>query len=137
MNKRDFIVQGSGTLLAGVATSTWAAHATDASATPGTPEASTATQAGWQALLGQAFNSQTKLGRPVTLTVIAVDGQATDVAAPGLTQFTVSFQGPRALPLKAGLHQLSHTQAGQVQLYLEPVPQGEHIHYDAHFSLLR
>lgn len=136
MNKRDFIVQGGGALLAGATTSTWAAHATDASATSGTQKASTTTQAGWQALLGQAFSSQTKLGRPVTLTVIAVDGQATDGAAPGLTQFTVSFQGPRALPLKAGLHQLSHAQAGQVPLYLEPVHQGEHIHYDAHFSLL-
>ena len=136
MNKRDFIVQGGSALLAGATTSVWAAPATGASVAATTQVASTANQAGWQALLGQAFKGQTSLGRPVSLTLTAVDSKAADAAASGLTQFTVSFQGPRALPLKAGLHQLSHTQTGQVQLYLEPVHHGEHIHYDAHFSLL-
>lgn len=138
MNKRDFIVQGSGALL-GSATlgSAWAASATNTATASSAPHS--AAQASWQALQGQAFTGQTALGRAVTLTLQDVSdmtGMPTGHAATSLEQFTVSFQGPRALPLKTGLHQLTHPQTGPVQLYLEAVHQGEHVHYDAHFSLL-
>jgi hypothetical protein len=137
MNKRDFIVQGGSALLASASTSAaWASHpsASPALPKPHTPPASA--QASWQALQGQAFHSQTTLGRPVILSVLAVSEKLASNTATGLAQFTVSFQGPRALPMAPGLHQLSHPQTGPVQLYLQPVRQGDHIDYDAHFSLL-
>lgn len=139
MNKRDFIVQGGSALL-GSSTlgSAWAAGAATVAASSTTSESPTpeaTTQANWEALLGQAFTGQTTLGRTVALTLHKVDSKATGISA-GMEQFTVSFQGPRALPLKTGSHQLTHPQTGPVQLYLEAVHQGEHMHYDAHFSLL-
>ncbi|TAK95931.1 MAG: hypothetical protein EPO09_07160 [Aquabacterium sp.] len=140
MNKRDFIVQGGSALL-GSSTlgSAWAAGATTVAASSTTSEsltpAATTAQASWDALLGQAFTGQTTLGRSVALTLHKVSGKATGTSA-SMEQFTVSFQGPRALPLKTGSHQLTHPQTGTVRLYLEAVHQGEHMLYDAHFSLL-
>ncbi|HEX5356093.1 MAG TPA: hypothetical protein VFW93_07735 [Aquabacterium sp.] len=137
MNKRDFIVQGGSALLSSATLgSAWAAHTGSPSPELADQAGSSSAQARWQALMGQGFHSQTGMGRPVTLTLLAVSDKGASPAASRLEQFTVSFQGPRALPLKPGLHELTHPQAGQVHLYLEPVPQGEHIHYDAHFSLL-
>lgn len=135
MNKRDFIVQGGSTLLCTTTLgSTWAATPTASASTAANAQATT--QAAWKVLEGQAFTGQTTLGRAVTLTLNEVSGRRPDATAIGMEQFTVSFHGPRALPLKSGMHQLTHPEAGAVQLYLEAVHQGEHIHYDAHFSLL-
>lgn len=134
MNKRDFIVQGGSALLGSTALgSAWAAA--KPSVHPDSLATDTSMQSSWQALLGESFTGQTTLGRTVSLALFDVASKPADTAS-NMAQFTVSFQGPRALPLKTGLHQLTHHQTGPVQLYLEAVHQGERIHYDAHFCLL-
>ncbi len=144
MNKRDFLIQGSGALLvgsgvgAGISASIGAGvppmprHA----AAPAPNSAPSGSEAWWRALLGQPFEGHTTLGRPVTLHLHAVTPQPPARPDTTLEQFTVSFSGPRSRPLAAGTHTLRHPQAGAVALYLEPLRQGEHLRYAAHFSLL-
>ena len=142
MNKRDFIVHGGGTLLAGAVclpamgrptetTSSSDARASAADALRGPARQ----QQDWQALQGQVFDTQTTLGRPLQLILSQVSASRAARADTALEQFTVTLQGPRALPLQAGLHMLHHADTGPVALYLEPVAHGEQITYDAHFSL--
>lgn len=123
MNKRDFIVRSSA-LLAGAAV-----RPTGAQAASETRD----TLAHWKALEGECFEAHTATGRLVTLTLTEVRAKGSTQA---LDQFTVRLQGPRALPLHAGLHELAHPLAGELALYLEPVAHGPQITYDAHFSLL-
>ena len=145
MNKRDFIVRGGGSLLAGAV---WLPAMGRSTETPSSNDVNASAadalrgqarqphqQQDWQALQGQVFETQTALGRSLPLVLSQVS--ARDVASAGgaLQQFTVTLQGPRALPLQAGLHMLHHAGTGPVALYLEPVAHGEHITYDAHFSL--
>lgn len=145
MNKRDFLIQGGALVGAATGGTAWAGHAAPSlrqsaqadahdltHMTPGTE------QARWQAMAGERFSGLTALGRPVELVLSEVVGNAMTGAAlaGGAEQFTVSFEGPRALPLQAGMHLLNHPSVGAIQLYLEPVSQGERIGYDAHFSLL-
>lgn len=142
MNKRDFIVQG-GTLLTGAA---WlpavghtisAASANDACGAPGAAQPGMPGQwQAWQALQGQMFDARTALGRPVQLVLRQVSPRGPAMQDTALRSFTVSLQGPRSLPLLAGTHTLHHPDTGLVALYLEPVQRGEHITYDAHFSML-
>jgi hypothetical protein len=142
MNKRDFIVHGGGTLLAGAVclpamgrpTPTTSSNDASASATQA-PRGQPRQQQDWQALQGQVFDTQTTLGRPVQLALSLVSASDAARADNALAQFTVTLQGPRALPLQAGLHMLHHPDTGPVALYLEPVAHGEQITYDAHFSL--
>lgn len=144
MNKRDFIVQGGGTLLAGA---TWlpaiacpeagsnhgqaSAQADVAAASGGAPRQ----LPDWQARQGLVFDAHTPLGRPVGLLLSEAKARDDASAHTALQQFTVSLQGPRGLPLPAGLHTLHHPETGPVALYLQPVQHGELITYDAHFSL--
>lgn len=137
MNKRDFILQG-GTTLLGSSTmgSTWAMRTTPSSPQDTALATSGSARSHWLAMVGQHFHGLTNMGRPVTLTLQAVHDHTSGHAANSLEQFTVIFRGPRSLPLKPGLHELTHPEAGTVHLYLEPVPLGEQFGYNAHFSLL-
>lgn len=137
MNKRDFLVQGGALVSAVASGASWAAQP----AAGHTGAQPLSQQARWQALLGERFSGATTLGRPIELRLSQVSAHplATATQATQGTpaeQFTVSFEGPRAMPLQAGLYPLQHPTAGTVQLYLEPVSHGERIVYDAHFSLL-
>jgi len=148
MNKRDFLIQGSGALLAGTGVVTGIGAGVGAGVppvprraiaptpTPTPAPAPSGSEAWWRALLGQPFEGHTTLGRAVTLHLHAVTPRPPAQPDTALEQFTVSFSGPRSLPLPAGTHTLRHPQAGAVALYLEPLRQGEHRHYAAHFSLL-
>lgn len=137
MNKRDFLVHGGGVLLSGATMgAAWAARA-PANATPYEGATPAATQlARWQALQGLRFGCHTTLGRPVALILSDVIESTHAASHTGIEQFTLSFEGPRALPLRSGLYTLQHAQTGDVAVYLEPVGHGEHITYAAHFSLL-
>jgi hypothetical protein len=53
-----------------------------------------------------------------------------------LEQFTVSWQGPRSLPLQAGLNTSHHPESGAVAMHLKPVSSGDKMTHGAHFSLL-
>ncbi len=137
MNKRDFLVHGGGVLLSGATMgAAWAARA-PANATPYEGALTTMPQlARWQTLQGLRFDCRTTLGRPVALMLSDVIESAHAAPHTGIEQFTLSFEGPRALPLRPGLYTLQHAQTGDVAMYLEPVRHGEHITYAAHFSLL-
>lgn len=138
MNKRDFLVQGGGVLLSGATTmgTAWAARS-PANATPYAGAIAPAPHlARWQTLQGLRFGCHTTLGRPVALILSDVIERAHPASHTGIEQFTLSFEGPRALPLRSGLYTLQHSQTGDVAMYLEPVKHGEHITYAAHFSLL-
>jgi hypothetical protein len=142
MNKRDFIVHGGGTLLAGavwlpaMGRPTDTASSNDASVLQADALRRQARQQqDWQALQGLVFDTQTTLGRPLQLVLSQVSASDAAPSETALQQFTVTLQGPRALPLQAGLHMLHHPDTGAVALYLEPVAHGEQITYDAHFSL--
>jgi hypothetical protein len=87
-------------------------------------------------LVGEHFEGLTALGRPVPLVLHKVQAVPFANADARLDQFTVSFEGPRHLPLPAGLHTLQHPGMGSVSVYLEPVDRGERLTYAAHFSLM-
>ena len=142
MNKRDFIVHGGGTLLAGavwlpaIGRPTETTSSNDASASrDDAMRGQVRRRKDWQALQGQVFDTHTTLGRPVQLVLSQVSASDAAPADTALEQFTVTLQGPRALPLQAGMHILHHASTGPMTLYLEPVAHGEQITYDAHFSL--
>ena len=137
MNKRDFLVHGGGVLLSGATMgAAWATRA-PANATPyDSATAATPHLARWQRLQGLRFGCHTTLGRPVTLILSDVIQSAHAASHTDIEQFTLSFEGPRALPLRPGLYTLQHSQTGDVAMYLEPVGHGEHMTYAAHFSLL-
>lgn len=143
MNKRDFILQSGGVLLSGAAWLPTVGHACPSAASSGPAanadrlvslDAGHSLQA-WQALQGLSFGTHTTLGRPVQLVLSQVSVASGLRADTALAQFTVTLQGPRGMPLQAGLHSLHHPSTGPVSLYLEPHQQGEHISYAAHFSL--
>lgn len=143
MNKRDFLIQGGGTLLGGSSLNTaWGASRaavtepkqalTDASHAHGTPRR----LAHWQALQGLSFGVLTPLGRQTALVLRQVSPVQHGAHHAALEQFTLAFEGPRGLPLPAGLHALTHPELGTVSVYLEPVQRDQLLTYQAHFSLL-
>lgn len=136
MNKRDFMVRGGGSMLAGASWMPLAAQAKVSTASRDEAARPARHQDLWQALQGQSFGTHTALGRPLTLVLSQVRTAVGPHACSSLEQFTVSWQGPRSLPLPAGLHTLHHPETGAVAMHLEPVSHGEAITYDAHFSLL-
>jgi hypothetical protein len=141
MSKRDFI-RHSGAALLAVSAGVPLMSQARAVAVPPTMDAGGALGSGlasWRALQGEVLEAHTALGRPVALTLTEVLVKAAPLlsqAKPGMSQFTVRLQGPRALPLQAGLHVLKHAKAGELALYLEPVSNGSRRTYDAHFSLV-
>lgn len=136
MNKRDFLIQGSGALLVGTGVGAGIGAGMPQVPPQATTPAPSGSQAWWRALQGQPFEGHTTLGRAVTLRLCTVTPRPPARPDTALEQFTVSFSGPRSLPLPAGTHTLRHPQAGAVALYLEPLRQGAHLRYAAHFSLL-
>jgi hypothetical protein len=143
MNKRDFIVHGGGALLAGAVCLPAMARPSETTLGDGAladqvdpSHGQPVRQQDWRALLGLTFDTQTSLGRPLQLVLSEVGGSGAAPADTVLEQFTVTLQGPRALPLQAGMHWLHHAETGPVPLYLEPVAHGDQISYDAHFSLM-
>lgn len=129
MNKRDFLVHSGGLVLTTTAISAPLGMGSR-------PAQAASAQAHWEALQGQVFACQTRLGRPIELTLSAVHTGAHHARLSRQAQFTVSFEGPRGRPLQEGIYALQHPQAGTTALHLTPVAHGELITYDAHFNLL-
>lgn len=157
MNKRDFLVRSGGVAVWGgmPLSGAFAAASSDPMAFDAKPATDAPASADsvqmtspsslqdWQALQGSTFDVQTALGRPVQLTLTEV--RRMEAIQPDLmsTQFTLTFTGPRGLPLSCGTHALRltvHPSADRgdniTWVYLEPVQHGERIAYAAHFNLL-
>lgn len=109
MNKREFVLAGSGTLLGG---SGWAA-ATSA----GAPVALAPAEglAGWQQRVGEAFGLAGSSAAPLVLQ--RVDVHADDAAG---AQFTLVFAAAGAVATRSGTQLLRSTDGRLLALYLDP-----------------
>lgn len=135
MKKREFLTRG-GAAASAVMSSPWLGSAAQAAHAANTAKALPHTQSldAWQTRLGTCFEAQTPLGRVVSLRLAEVTDQGADQGK--VEQFSLSFEGPRHLPLSEGTHTL-HSQHGETfSLHLQPLRAETGLRYQAHFSLL-
>lgn len=138
MKKRQFLAQG-GALASGVMTGPWLATSAHAQAdlTPTAPADARLEGSGllaWQARQGERFEVLSALGRKVVLRLAEVN--TLPLADARVEQFRLSFEGPRHLPLREGLHALQGANGTLAHLHLQPVRSATGLSYQVHFSLL-
>lgn len=109
MNKREFVMAASGSLMAGTA---WAAGSDCFTPTP-TPTPSDGRQAAWQRRVGDSFEVFGN-GAPTTLVLQQVDALRGDAQT---EQFSLVFAAS-GQALVNGTHVLRHTANGPLALYL-------------------